>query len=950
MLPHHHLRRLWVTIFAFPFVLGTVSAQEVTMVPGRGKKKTDCMAQLAVTGPGFPSETLRSRGVTCADGDACDLDGQRNNECAFSASLCINVPIEDIKQCKPPFDVVRFDVRGADPEVIEALEEALSLPSTTQDCATPLPITVAVKGPNKLGEFKNGQLTIKARTRARGGKKDKDRYRFVCRPAAPVVPPEPETPPVEPPPEMPPPAVPPPGPGLAAEILATTIGADGVVVTTFLLTDADGVRITPTTSSPSNPSEARLRFTIARIEVDPETVEGFTTTFTRYVNYITATQTSPITGDSSDQPTYDSGGTFALVDAETGTYTYTFATTLPAGYPATLTHTVGAQVERELAGEDLVANPIFDFVPAGGPVTTMREGTTTAQCNTCHDPLAIHGGGRREVRLCQLCHTDQAFDPDTGNTIDFRAMVHKIHRGKELPGVEEGPVGTKYSIIGFRQSEHTYSETVHTCEGGEYASVPCKSDTDCPGGTCTGEGTVGVGFPQDIRNCEKCHAEGATAENYATLPSTAACATCHDTVNPGQTPTEAGPPGTGHLAGAQPEAFCRLCHTPSGEEFGVSVMGAHTVPARSMQLAGLEAEILSASGMADGPVTIEFSLSEGDGSPLTSLSGLGSLSLAMSGPTTDLGGASLPLIRGTIPRSGDSPTGTYTYVVPTNLPADAMGTWRVGMEARRTVTVNDFGPCDIGVCANRPTIACTEDDDCKIMVNEAAQNPVLDFSVDGTPVSARREIVDIANCGSCHGTFSKDFSIHGSLRNQTEYCVVCHNANITDFDRRRRVSDANPVDETIHLKPMIHKIHTGEALEHKPYIIYGFGSPATPHDFSEVLYPGDRRNCATCHVDDSYLLPLPANVLPTRESEVRSDSLDECMTVVDPDADPVECVTGYTAATAAACLSCHDSDAARIHAETQTTDPGQPDAQEACVVCHGEGRIAPVSGVHATGP
>jgi OmcA/MtrC family decaheme c-type cytochrome len=371
------------------------------------------------------------------------------------------------------------------------------------------------------------------------------------------------------------------------------------------------------------------------------------------------------------------------------------------------------------------------------------------------------------------------------------------------------------------------------------------------------------------------------------------------------------------VAGAQPEAFCRLCHTPEGEEFDLSVMGAHTVPARSMQLAGLEAEILSASGAADGPVTVMFRLTEGDGSPLTSLSGLSSLSLAMSGPTTDLGSASLPLIRATIPRTGDSapadsPIGTYTYVVPTNLPADAVETWRVGMEARRSVALEGDGN-----------------------VNEAAQNPVLDFSVDGSPVSPRREVVDIANCGNCHGTFSKDFSIHGSLRNQMDYCVICHNANVTDFDRRRRVADATPVNATIHMKPMIHKIHTGEELEHKPYIIYGFGSPATPHDFSEVLYPGDRRNCATCHVDESHLLPLPEGVLPTITTVVDTTGMS-----------PVETETGSTPPTQAACLSCHDGDTVQIHAETQTTESGD----EACLVCHGEGRIVAVSEVHATGP
>jgi predicted CXXCH cytochrome family protein len=47
-----------------------------------------------------------------------------------------------------------------------------------------------------------------------------------------------------------------------------------------------------------------------------------------------------------------------------------------------------------------------------------------------------------------------------------------------------------------------------------------------------------------------------------------------------------------------------------------------------------------------------------------------------------------------------------------------------------------------------------------------------------------------------------------------------------------------------------------------------------------------------------------------------------------------------------ACLSCHDSEAAAAHAETNTTMSGA----EACTVCHGEGSSKAVSAVHALDP
>src|SRR5262249_60891846 len=101
---------------------------------------------------------------------------------------------------------------------------------------------------------------------------------------------------------------------------------------------------------------------------------------------------------------------------------------------------------------------------------------------------------------------------------------------------------------------------------------------------------------------------------------TSACTGCHDDVNPSEMPTTDTPmlaPGTNHVAGAQPEAFCAtLCHVPTGAEFGLSVGGAHTVPQRSAQLKGLVGQLLSASGSPGGAVTVTGKLMNGGGTPL----------------------------------------------------------------------------------------------------------------------------------------------------------------------------------------------------------------------------------------------------------------------------------------------------------------------------------------------
>jgi OmcA/MtrC family decaheme c-type cytochrome len=225
------------------------------------------------------------------------------------------------------------------------------------------------------------------------------------------------------------------------------------------------------------------------------------------------------------------------------------------------------------------------------------------------------------------------------------------------------------------------------------------------------------------------------------------------------------------------------------------------------------------------------------------------------------------------------------------------------------------------------------------VLNEAAiPNPVVTFVVDDSTAEVRRAVVDQQNCASCHGQFSVDFSIHGNLRNNTEYCVLCHNPNNSDFARRRNDPEAVAMqsrDATIDFKVLIHKIHRGENLEQQPYIVYGFGAPPqnfTKIDFGEVLFPGNLQDCQTCHLPRTYLLPpYPGTALPTEVSHVQQDG----STVI-------KVVDGHIGPITSVCTACHDADDAFAHAATNTA----PNGAEACGVCHEEGRIAAVSVVH----
>ena len=447
---------------------------------------------------------------------------------------------------------------------------------------------------------------------------------------------------------------------------------------------------------------------------------------TQYISYATRTQKSPITGNSAIQASADSGGTFTKLSD--GVYQYAFGTKAPSGFDASATHTIGAYGSRDLTvfglGTDY-ASTTFNFVPNGAPVTITRDVVRTGGCNGCHDQLSAHGGSRRGVEMCMLCHTPQTTDPDTGNTLDLKVMIHKVHMGSSLPSVI---AGKPYQIIGFNQSVSDWSTVV---------------------------------YPADVRRCETCHQQNvgaAQAVNYLTKPERAACGSCHDDVNFAT--------GVNHAGGPQfDDNLCSTCHIPQGEiDFDASIKGAHVIPNESSLLSGLAVNLTKVTGGAAGnaPV-VTFTVQDGSGSGVP-LSKLGSISLTMAGPAADYGYTSFGsdvATPGYVTESASGATcdasGTCVYKFTHAVPANATGTYGIGIEARRTEVV----------LAGTTT---------QQSIQYGAANKVTYFSVDGSPVTPRRSVVALANCNQCHVALS----VHGTLRNNTEYCVMCHNPSDTD--------------------------------------------------------------------------------------------------------------------------------------------------------------------------
>jgi OmcA/MtrC family decaheme c-type cytochrome len=628
-------------------------------------------------------------------------------------------------------------------------------------------------------------------------------------------------------------------PGLVVTINSASIASDGTIQTNFSLTDPSG--LTLDRLGVNTPGAVSVSFVIGAIPQGAAKVGSG-----QYISYITHVVTAATGTATATQPTSDSGGTY-VANAD-GSYTYTYGTKAPAGFDPTITTTIGIYASRSLTSFGLLeyyGDALYDFVPNGSKVTVVRDVVDTSACNQCHDPLALHGGSRQLTGLCIICHQPQNSDPNTGNSLDFKVYIHKIHMGSSLPSVV---AGTPYEIYGYQNSVNNFSTVI---------------------------------FPSDIRTCTKCHTSAASQSGqYATNPTRAACGSCHDDVNFAT--------GVNHPGGPQfDDNECATCHIPQGEqEFDASIIGAHTIPTQSKQLPGTTFTLVSVqNGSAGKSPTVNFTLKDKSGNPIPA-SSMNSLSLVIAGPTTDYAGFTSESATGASCDNSGNCQYTFQYVIP----ATAAGTFTIGIEGYRTITL------DAGT-----TIAQT--------VNDDGQNQVINFSVDGSPVTPRRTVVEISNCNVCHTSLSA----HGGLRNQTTYCVLCHNPNQTDASERPASAG---LPQGINFSLHVHKIHTGVDLT-QTYTVYGYKSSV--NNFNGILFPGNLADCAKCHVNSSNELPIGATL---NVSSPRAFI---------PSMGPIT----------AACTACHDPEATASHALSNTTSLG-----EACIVCHGEGAQFAVSAVH----
>ncbi|HWI83772.1 OmcA/MtrC family decaheme c-type cytochrome [Ramlibacter sp.] len=700
-----------------------------------------------------------------------------------------------------------------------------------------------------------------------------------------------------------------------------------------------------------------------------------------------------------------------LVYNQDGYYTYTFrADVKDPAWTATVgttkystggvafepgrTHRIAIQLDYKNAAGTLVrVNPYFDFtidangksVPVGASAT--RKMVDIATCNTCHDKLALHGGGRVDTQYCVLCHNTGTTDANSGNNLALSTMVHKIHAGQVL-----AEKGEHYTIWGYGNSKHDYSE---------------------------------VGFPQPIRNCAVCH-DGSNpktpqGDNWKSVPSKQACLSCHQTnATSGFYTTHI----TTLKLGATPDGIsnstCASCH---GANSPLSADKVHWV--QELANAGnYQAKIDSvslkkaATATATGLLTVKYSvvnpktgaaydLREGCAAAATtdsagaSIVGCNSnyrwdavLPPALPGKPTDKFGmftvylgvenlagvtaddvtatASYPAYRGV-----DSATHQYTADI--TIPAGAKGNARVmligAVSERRLdpVTRNPIG-------AVPPT---TNEDLAYVPVKNAITN--VNIATGGTSSAPRRQIVSNDGCNNCHAILglpmgAQTVGFHKGHRNNADGCAICHNANqaggytlMTDGSTGPVTGDSQLaagntsafLHESYQAKRFVHGIHYGEKRNYPFTHCMNVGGeynkdgtnkvaggpslgaatcvnqyPGVTDNFTaEVAYPGDLKACSNCHVNDSWKQDKSVLGTVVFKQTGKTNMLD--WQVLSPKA--------------ATCTGCHDAKSVQTHVKTVGASFGsftQNDLLfggkvfESCEGCHAPGSAIGVDTVH----
>lgn len=732
------------------------------------------------------------------------------------------------------------------------------------------------------------------------------------------------------------------------EVTGVTGGSSPVI--NFMVTNEKGEAF-------SGIGDSDLRFNISKL------IPVINGEPARWQNYIVGARSGGMAASQERNRSGSLWGTFT--NNENGTYSYAFATDLAAAdcpdpctdhegkpmdlsYQATYTHRISIQQgNRDLP----LVNFVYDYVPDGSDVSMMREITKTENCNACHDRIAVHGT-RFETKLCVTCHNPGTWNGDDEYTADLGPMVHAIHSGANLPSVKAGG-----SIV---IRGHDFSDVV---------------------------------YPQDIRNCTKCHDgdDADTPQGHAwQTPSMMACGSCHDDIDFSKDgAVEAG----GHSGGVVTDnSECTTCHAP--DRIAGSVPNSHLIPdkvARAyfqyniLEICGTPADQDPVCAPGSSP-TMKFSVTDPSGAETHAYGNAYNIRSDSPDPEFSTGAASFNALIAWTTKDYTNEGGSGSR--PSR--ADS-----INLRTAAGVTDNTDGTFTVDGAASGVVVPAAAtgsgaialeghpihlDKDGAYTVRVPVNSEVDYFAITDTEPMPRRQVVDVpTKCDRCHDVLN----LHGSNRNNNgQLCVMCHNPTGTDISRRPKDGVTGLPDimatvdgkqeSTIDFKYIIHAIHAGaqttydgdeaHGFREKGLVVYGYGGGE--HDYSHVRFPGVLSKCETCHLEDTYtladrsddgganwMMPSFNGIVGTvvhSHPNAASDGSDLAAMLADQTDDY------HLSPTVSVCSACHDGALAQQHMTDNNGIFGGPGSEqtvqvanlESCAVCHGPGKVADVKLVH----
>src|ERR1035437_3693298 len=241
------------------------------------------------------------------------------------------------------------------------------------------------------------------------------------------------------------------------------------------------------------------------------------------------------------------------------------------------------------------------------------------------------------------------------------------------------------------------------------------------------------------------------------------------------------------------------------------------------------------------------------------------------------------------------------------------------------------------------------------LIIQSVLKTVLASGITGN--TARRAIVAMAKCNSCHEQLGTTPEFHGGARNDPTACAFCHTVN--QAGNGGWAADSHT---------FIHGIHGAS----KRSVNFTWHAVSATDGYWNIGYPGVLKDCNQCHLPNTVNFGVNASAVPNLLSPTTASGTTVAATFSTAPYIAQTAGTAYgsgasvssagvvtqAAATtlvnspiASACFACHDTSSAKAHMVTNGGAIYEARATaltktEGCLVCHGAGKEFDAAVVH----